>query len=231
MTETRQRKSVSRNQPYNQTKCHLCASESPTNTYSRPSAWTEENRQWVNQFCTPPIPPDAPVCRACEKFIKRHTGQADVLPRWFPKPKQRNYCMVEGCREVSHTATSIAKYEVAREHLDLAPIPEADQQLYRELHFPLPCAACSCQPRYGGDYTRRCPDPVQISTYLQQTLDFSGVLTAQSKICKPCYMFHRQILQKRTSDSISAPTFDTIVANLEGKIAEFETSERKSVTD
>ena len=145
---------------------------------------------------------------------------------------------------MSHSATSIAKYEVAREHLDLAPIPEAEastslllcnshyQQLYRELHFPLACAACSCQPRYGGDYTRRCPDPVQISTYLQQTLDFSGVLTAQSKICKPCYMFHRQILQKQnTSDSISAPTFDTIVANLEGKIAEFEASERKSVTD
>ena len=134
---------------------------------------------------------------------------------------------------MSHTATSIAKYEVAREHLDLAPISEAEassslvlcnshyQQLYRELHFPLPCAACSSQPRYGGDYTRRCPDPVQISTYLQQTLDFSGILMAQSKICTPCYMFHRQILQKQNSnDSIFVLTLDTIASNLEGKIGD-----------
>ena len=58
------------------------------------------------QVHTQSIPPDAPVCRACEKFIKRNTGRENVVPRWIPKdmrPKTLRYCMVEGCGEMSHT--------------------------------------------------------------------------------------------------------------------------------
>jgi len=52
------------------------------------------------------------------KFIKRHTGKTDVVPRWLPKLKHHKYCMVEGCREIAHTTTSISTYDVAQEHLD-----------------------------------------------------------------------------------------------------------------
>jgi len=90
-------------------------------------------------------------------------------------------------------------YDVAQEHLDLVEIQDSHtesdtssplalcschyQQLYRALRFPLPCAACSSQPWYGGDYTRRCPNPVKITAYLQETVDFDGVISADSKVC------------------------------------------------
>ena len=155
-------------------KCHLCASHSPLNVYSEPSAWPEETQQWLNNLCSKIIPPEAPVCRACEKFIKHYTSKDNIIPRWLPKgarSKARSYCRVEGCRDVSHTTSSIT-YEAAREHLDLIEASQDDptispltlcnshyQHLYKEVHFPQPCAACSSQPRYGGDYTHHCPDP------------------------------------------------------------------------
>ena len=148
----------------NRVKCHLCSSESPLNFYSRPSTWTEENRQWVNSFHTKPIPLDVSVCRACERFVKRHTGETGIVPRWVPKERRQKCCAVEGCGEISHTSTTITTYDIAQEHLDLVDTADNDssplalcnphyQQLYRALRFPLPCAACASQPHYGGDYT------------------------------------------------------------------------------
>ena len=56
------------------------------------------------------------------------------------------------------------------------------------LQFPLPCAACSSQPWYGGDYT----GVAQIII----TADSDGVILADSKVCKPCSDIHHQILQQ-----------------------------------
>ena len=107
-------------------------------------------------------------------FIKHYTSKDNIIPRWMTKEarsKARCCCMVEGCGDVSHTTSSIT-YEVAREHLDLIETSQDDptispltlcnshyQHLYKEVHFPQPCVACSSQPRYGGDYTHHCPDP------------------------------------------------------------------------
>ena len=229
-------------------KCYLCSSKSPTNVYSKPSAWSEQHRQWVNSMCTSPIPLDVTVCRACEKFIKRHTGKMDVVPRWLPKLKHHKYCMKEGCGEIAHTTTSMSTYDVAQEHLDLVDVQDCQtesdtssplalcschyQQLYRALRFPLPCAACSSQPRYGGDYTRRCPNPVKITAYLQETVDFDGVISADSKVCKPCYDFHRQILQQQIcSESAPISTLHDIASQLEEKIARFEAGNAELTTD
>lgn len=134
----------------------------------------KENRQWVNMFTTKPLPPDALVCRPCEKYIKWHTGEADVVPRWLPKEarlKPVKYCMVVGCGKVSHTSTSMVAHQMACERFDPAPITDKEagsalllcnshyQHLYRDLHFPQPCAACSSQPKYGWGYIHRCPNP------------------------------------------------------------------------
>ena len=63
--------------------------------------------------------------------------------------------------------------------------------------------ACNSQPRYGDGYTRRCPDPVKITEFLKQTLDYTSELTATCKICKPCYLFHQQVLQQIKSSNIA----------------------------
>ena len=158
------------------TKCHLCAAESLSNAFSKPSSWSKENREWLKKIHTQSIPPDAPVCRACEKFIKRNTGRENVVPRWIPKdmrPKTLRYCTVEGCGEMSHTTTHIVTHEIAQEYLDLVPTPESGsaipqdltlcnshyQFLYRKVHYPEPCASCFTEPNYGGKYTWCCPDP------------------------------------------------------------------------
>ena len=83
-------------------KCHLCASE-PLYVWSKPLSWPDDTRQWVEKQCSESIPPEAVVCRACEKYVKRHTGKTNVTPRWLPRRKVRSYCMVEGCGEESHT--------------------------------------------------------------------------------------------------------------------------------
>jgi hypothetical protein len=127
--------------------------------------------------------------------------------------------MVEGCGEVSHTSTSIVSFEAALEYLDMTgAVVDSDgtpqtlslcslhyQYLYRQVHYPEPCTACSSQPRYGGEYVRRCPDPVRVTEFLKETLDYRNELTATSKICKPRYIFHRQVLQQM-HDSNSTET-------------------------
>lgn len=75
-----------------------------------------------------------------------YPSQNHVLPAWWQDV------------EVSHTSTPIATYGIAQACLTLPDLPtgEADctlvlcnshyQQLYREITFPRPCAACMSQP-------------------------------------------------------------------------------------
>ena len=253
MTGRRQSRSRGpcRDTQYEATKCHLCAAESLSNAFSKPSSWSKENREWLKKVHTQSIPPDAPVCRACEKFIKRNTGRENVVPRWIPKdmrPKTLRYCMVEGCGEMSHTTTHIVTHEIAQEYLDLVPTPESGsaipqdltlcnshyQFLYRKVHYPEPCASCFTEPNYGGKYTRCCPDPEQISAFLKETFNLDGVLTATSKICKQCYLFHRQILQQQgeaNTEVVPDRSLPSIVKEVERKIADFEHEPQHLVTD
>ena len=208
----------------NRVRCHLCSSESPFNTYSRPSNWTEENRRWANSLCHSSIPLRALVCRACVRFIRHHMGEKGVSPRWAPKERHQMCCIIEGCGEVSHTSTTIATHNIAREYLDIVETADSDssalalcnphyQHLYRALRFPLPCAACASQPRYGGDFIRRCPNPTEITRYLQQMIDFDGILSSDRKVCKQCYDFHRWVLHLHNSpQSTPVLALDDIVA-------------------
>ena len=84
-------------------KCYLCESPSSGSTYSKPSAWSKANRDWVNSFRNKPISPDVPICRACEKFIKRHTGIDKVTPRWFPKKKNTKKLLGKKNAQSLHT--------------------------------------------------------------------------------------------------------------------------------
>ena len=198
---------------------------------------------WANTLCNRSIPLDALVCWACVRFIRHHTGETGVSPRWAPKERHQMCCIVEGCGEVSHTSTTIATHNIAREYLDIVETADSDssalalcnphyQHLYRALRFPLPCAACASQPRYGGDYTRRCPNPTEITRYLQQMVDFDGILSSDSKVCKQCYDFHQQVLHLHNSpQSTPVLALDDIVAQLEGKIEQLEGSKNELISD
>ena len=86
------------------------------------------------------------------------------------------------------------------------------QQLYGEIRFSVPCAACAPQSWYGGDYTQQCPNPIQITAYLQETVDFNGILSADSKVCKPYYDFHQPALQHQNAGQ---PTPDSTLHDIE----------------
>ena len=136
MTERRQHSTIKPREGTSAVKkCHLCASE-PLYVCSKPSSWPDDTRQWVEKQCSESIPPEAVVCRACEKYVKRHTGKTNVTPRWLPRRKVRSYCMVEGCGEESHTTTLIVSFEVAREYLDMI---ESDGGTSQSLSL------CNCQ--------------------------------------------------------------------------------------
>ena len=125
-------------------KCHLCASEA-LHVYSKPSSWPEETREWVEKLCSQCFPTDAVVCRACEKYIKRHVGKANVTPRWLPKSKAHNiYCVVEGCGELSHTATSIVTYKVGQEYLDIpGVVPHLNHSLCARVTINICTGKCT----------------------------------------------------------------------------------------
>ena len=236
MSETRRKSSITPQSGLR--KCHLCGA-GPLTHCSRPAAWPEETQQWVNTLCTTPIPPGAVVCRACEKYIKRHTGEKNVNPRWCQtesvKPK---FCMVEGCGEVSHTSTCMVTIDIVQGYLDihagnvnndseLSLCSSHYQHLYREVHYPEPCAACLSQPKYGDGYKPRCPDLVKITEFLKQTLDYRNELTPTSKICKPCYLFHRQVLL--SSNCTVADTLGSVASDQEARIKQFDMEDTYSV--
>ena len=100
-------------------KCQLCAAVFSSNVYSKPASWSQESREWLSTVHTHPLPSDAPVCRACEIFIKCNTGKENVVPRWVKKARQCNYCMVEGCGEPSHATTRMVTPEIARDYFDI----------------------------------------------------------------------------------------------------------------
>ena len=159
-------------------KCQLCAAVSTC--ISKPSTWSQQNREWLHTVHKHSLSPDAPVCRAC---VKHNVGKENIVPRWVKKNKQLQYCMVEGCGEISHTTTKIVTYEIAQEYLDLIEVGTDQplqglrlcnchyQYLYREIHTPKPCASCSSQPKQGEKYKR---DPDIVSQFLKQTTNFEG---------------------------------------------------------
>ena len=202
------RKSTSEKPLSRDSKCHLCASDSPSNLYRKPATWTEENRQWVSRYVSS-LPLDALMCDACTKFVKRNTGKADVVPRWLPKQrKPSQLCMVRNCKQQQRGTTTITTHSIASQYLTLGECSQVDgsnkslalcnshyQKLYRELDFPAPCATCGVPSRYGKHHVRRCPDPTVITSHLQTSTGFSGALTNDSRVCKACYEFHSQILR------------------------------------
>ena len=235
MTERHRRRADGKQQDYPM-KCQLC--EAVSTRISKPSTWSEQNREWLRRVHKHSVSDDTPVCRACEVFIKRNAGKENIVPRWVKKKKQLHYCMVQDCGEISHTTTQIITHEIAQEYLDLIEVGtdlplqglrlcnSHYQYLYREIHTPKPCATCSSQPKHGEKYTRRCPDPDVISQFLKRTTNFEGDLTPESRICKHCYSFHREILldlqQESECTKNDDQTLPAIIGSLQDKITHFQ---------
>ena len=96
---------------------------------------------------------------------------------------------------------------------------------------PEPCAACQFQARYGDGYTRQCPDTGNISEYLRQTSEFSAELTPHSRICTPCYFFHKRVLCEMKGRVTLKETTESCVSNLEERIKRFESGDPHLVSE
>ena len=219
-------------------KCHLCSSDSPANTYKTPATWTEESREWVRRY-VPDLPLEVLVCGACSKFVKRHTGEEDVTPRWVKQTKTPHPCMVVDCKVNARGTTSLTTYSTAKEYLELDECAQHDtplflcnvhyQRLYHDLTAPtpVPCATCGGMPKYGKHYVRRCPDPERITVYLQSSTDFRGTITSDSRVCRTCYDFHSRVLKQREEN----PSLESVKSDLEMQIARFDQNDKQAVTD
>ena len=63
-------------------------------------------------------------------------------------------------------------------------------------------------------------------------VDFDGILSSDSKVCKQCYDFHQQVLHLHNSpQSTPVLALDDIVAQLEGKIEQLEGSKNELISD
>ena len=74
---------------------------------------------------------------------------------------------------------------------------------------------------------------LSISAFLKQTFNFDVILTPKSKICKQCYLFHRQILQQQggmNTKMLPDEELPSVVKEVERNIAEFEHQPRHLVT-
>ena len=109
-----------------------------------------------------------------------------VVSWWIQREKFQKSCAVEGCGETAYTSITIATYDIAREHLELVQSADRDtrplvlcnphyQQLYRAIKSPVPCATYASQPWDGGDYTRRCRNLIQITTYSRRWISMASL--------------------------------------------------------
>ena len=63
-------------------------------------------------------------------------------------------------------------------------------------------------------------------------VDFDGILSSDSKVCKQCYDFHRRVLHLHNSpQSTPVLALDDIVAQLEGKVEQLEGNKNELISD
>ena len=65
-------------------------------------------------------------------------------------------------------------------------------------------------------------------TYLQQIMDFDGILSTDSRVCKPCYDFHQLVLQQQNA---SQPTPDSTLHDIEYQLEREIVKNNKVITD
>ena len=75
---------------------------------------------------------------------------------------------------------------------------------YREVHRLFNpeqrCSSCGATPKPGQKFYRRCPNPVIISKYLQDTSDTNILISPDDCICTSCYNTHCSIIKSIESD-------------------------------
>ena len=147
------------------------------------------------------------LCVGLVKIYKEKHWKKYIVPRWILK-KGQNHSATIWLNAMGNCL--IPPHDIAQEYLDLVPTPESCSTTpkiltlcksitssFTEKHIIQLCVSFSTQPNHREKYTQCCPDPEQISAFLKQTFNFDVVLTAKSKICKQCYLYHHRILSVR----------------------------------
>ena len=199
-------------------------------------------------WCMKPIPKDASVCWACEWFVKRVTSETDIVPQGYEKCLK--YYAVEGCGEVLCTCTStiIARYDIAREHLDLVQSADCNssplalcnphyQQLCGAIRFPVPCMCSMCVTAHGVvEITLNdVQTPFKSWHTCSRQWRFDGILSGDLKVWKPCSDFHSLVLQQQNPGQVNRHLFllcmHDIEYQLEREIVKYEISNHEVITD
>ena len=156
------------------------------------------------------LKPDTCICRNCrDSLISLHKSPVKLCPRWSRVAAASRgtviICEILKCSESAWRCTKVANKDEIKLHLKCALIPGADnseetnlcEKHYRSLHklmkpdsYKMKCAACSTSIK-GSNYHkfRACCEPERFQSYLQQHIDFEGIITANDKVCMDCYRY------------------------------------------
>ena len=62
-------------------------------------------------------------------------------------------------------------------------------KIHSYLHAPVECDSCNARPKKGEQYSRHCPNPDRINTYINNISNEPLALNDSSRICNSCYIF------------------------------------------
>ena len=185
--------------------CILCKSES-VSKYTHAEKFNDETYSFLCNLQGTAIDKCACICYPCAKQMKRNINNPNYEPRWRSKPStQQPQCSIKDCKNTLCKRTKLASVEDI-EHILQQPVVSFTVEesvttvglcrdhynlLYTQLHVSATCESCDAKPKKGECFTRHCPAPDSVNTYLSLLSSDPSHLTDESLICHACYKhFH-----------------------------------------
>ena len=182
------------------------------------------------------------ICYPCIKQIARFIQNPNLkaCPRWVQKqPNKAGVCNITSCHEQIHSNTRLATpseiEQLLAVKMEAFTVLESTSisvglcrdhynALYRELHPKEPCGSCGALPGRGESaFTRKCSDPEVISAHLNRISNEHKMLTAETRLCLPCYKHCNNIIHniKKYPQPVINIMVHDIINSLDTKIHKY----------
>ena len=220
--------------------CVLCMTQSVR--YTHPDKMDQTVLEFISSL-EGGMDPAACICHACYKQAGRNVGNSNYHPRWRPNLKQREHCGVDQCPNNVYRQTSIMSAtqieDILKEKLSFThqttPLCQAHyNKIHSYLHAPVECDSCNARPKKGEQYSRHCPNPDRINTYINNISNEPLALNDSSRICNSCYIFFNRTLKRLqhtkshivdTEPEEHPIDIDPVLSTLSAKITSFKSQE------
>ena len=220
--------------------CVLCMTQSVR--YTHPDKMDQTVLEFISSL-EGGMDPAACICHACYKQAGRNVGNSNYHPRWRPNLKQREHCGVDQCPNNVYRQTSITSAtqieDILKEKLSFThqttPLCQAHyNKIHSYLHAPVECDSCNARPKKGEQYSRHCPNPDRINTYINNISNEPLALNDSSRICNSCYIFFNRTLKRLqhtkshivdTEPEEHPIDIDPVLSTLSAKITSFKSQE------